>query len=153
MTARKARRHPIFIGSLAIVGLALAWHRLGYPDSFDEARFLHRLSVAKADDARTLDLAALMPGDWEMVCESHGYDGPRYIERYGRSYEPVGAAQDSAWGLIFIAADGSVTGAAGSCRVPGLLPLGGCLERAQAVLVRAEGGRTDCPAFVAGKRG
>jgi hypothetical protein len=146
-------KHRYWLGTTAFLGiLLLLWHWLGYPYSFDEARFLFRLSVAKAQNAQTLNLAELMPGDWEMVCESHGYDMPLYLDRYGKTYDPVGPAQDSTWGLIFISADGSFKSASGSCRAPGLLPLGGCLERKDAVLVRSEHGRADCPAFVSAKR-
>lgn len=147
--AKSGRRYGL--GLAVLVGLLVLWHRLGYPYSLDEARFLHRLSVAKANDARTLNLAELMPGDWEMVCESHGYDGPLYLARYGKTYAPVGPPQDAAWGLIFISADGSFKAASGSCRVPGLLPLPGCQEKPEAILVRTERGRADCPEFVAAR--
>ena len=144
-------KRSLWLIAAALPGILLLWHQLGYPYSFDEARFLYRLSLAKANNAQTLNLAKLMPGDWEMVCESSGYDGPRYLERYGRTYEPVGHPQDSSWGLIFISADGSFTAASGSCRAPGLEPLGGCLERKEALLVRSERGRADCPVFVSAK--
>ncbi len=150
MSATKSKRHH-WIGAAAILGILLIWHRLGDPYSFDEARFLYRLSLAKAQNAQTLNLAEMMPGDWEMVCESHGYDGPLYLERYGRTYAPVGPAQDSTWGMIFISADGSFTAASGSCRVPGLQPRPGCLEKAEAILIRAQRGRADCPEFVSMK--
>lgn len=150
MSATKFQRSYCLSAALA-VGVAVVWHRLGYPYSLDEALFLHRLSVAHANNAQTLDLGELMPGNWEMVCESGGYDGALYLERYGRTYEPVGPPQDSAWGLIFISTDGSFKAASGSCRVPGLQPLPGCLERPEALLVRSERGRTDCPEFVAAK--
>lgn len=144
-------KRSLWLIAAALPGILLLWHQLGYPYSFDEARFLYRLSLAKANNAQTLNLAELMPGDWEMVCESSGYDGPLYLERYGRTYEPVGRPQDSSWGLIFISADGSFTAASGSCRAPGLEPLGGCLERKDALLVRSERGRADCPVFVSTK--
>jgi hypothetical protein len=150
MSATKSK-HRFWLSTALVVGLLFVWHRLGYPYSLDEARFLHRLSVAKANNAQTLNLAELMPGDWEMVCESSGYDGPLYLKRYGKTYEPVGRPQDSAWGLIFISADGSFTSASGSCRVPGLQPLPGCREKPEALLVRSEHGRVDCPEFVAAK--
>ncbi len=150
MSTRHSKRR-YWLGAATFLGILLVWHRLGYPYSFDEAHFLYRLSLAKANNAQTLNLAELMPGDWEMVCESSGYDGPRYLERYGRTYEPVGHPQDSSWGLIFISADGSFTAASGSCRAPGLEPLGGCLERKEALLVRSERGRADCPVFVSAK--
>lgn len=92
------RRHAL-AGLLALgtlVALAVIWLRMGAPYSLDEALFLYRLSVARVDDAAQIDLGKMMPGDWEMVCESHGYDGPLYLERYGRTYQPVGPAQDSA---------------------------------------------------------
>ena len=150
MSATKSERH-YWLGVAALLGMLFIWHRLGYPYSFDEARFLYRLSEAKANNAQTRDLAELMPGDWEMVCESDGYDGPLYLERYGKTYEPVGRPQDASWGLIFISADGSFTAASGSCREPGLEPLGGCLERKEALLVRSERGRADCPVFISAK--
>lgn len=150
MSTRHSKRR-YWLGAVTFLGILLVWHRLGHPYSFDEAHFLYRLSLAKANNAQTLNLAELMPGDWEMVCESSGYDGPLHLERYGRTYEPVGHPQDSSWGLIFISADGSFTAASGSCRAPGLEPLGGCLERREALLVRSERGRADCPVFVSAK--
>jgi hypothetical protein len=88
-----------------------------------------------------------MPGDWELVCESHGYDGPLYLKRYNKIFEPVAPPQDGVWGLIFISNDGSYKSAVGSCRVPGVrLYTNGCTERGQAVLLRGTS-HGECPEF------
>lgn len=134
----------------ATAALFLGWHVLGYPYSLDEARFLHKASSQIAAGAKELDLAELMPGNWELVCESHGYDGPKYLERYNKVFEPASRRQDEAWGLIFISADGSYRSAAGSCSVRGLrFGSRGCLERTKAIFVREleNGG---CKSFMGG---
>jgi hypothetical protein len=125
------------------------WRWLGYPISLDEAFFLRKLSSQVTSGAQELRLPDLMPGDWELVCESHGYDGPLYLKRYNKTFEPVAPPQDGVWGLIFISNDGSYKSAVGSCRAPGVrLYTNGCTERNQAVLLRGtnHGG---CPEFTA----
>jgi hypothetical protein len=131
---------------LTIVGLPFAlflgWHLLGYPYSLDEARFLHKASGQISSGAKELDLAKLMPGDWELVCDSHAYDGPLHLKRYNKTFEPASRAQDDAWGLIFISPDGSYQSASGSCRVlDAELSTDGCIERAKAKFVRGLGSR------------
>lgn len=125
-----------------------AWGLLGMPSSLAEAIFLFRISAAAG--VRELDLAELMPGDWELVCESHGYDGPLRLDRYGRTYPPAAPPQDGVWGLVFIAADGSYESAVGSCRYPGVgIHLGPgrvCVERSGATL-RRQAGTGECASF------
>src|SRR4051812_38726416 len=91
----------------AIVGTGAAWLALGAPSSVSEARFHYRLKAAAAASGSTLNLAALMPGEWELVCSVHCYDGPLRVAKYARTYPAVSACQDRAWGLVFIASDGS----------------------------------------------
>ena len=128
-----------------LVFFAATWHGLGRPNSVSEYRFLARLSEQKVGER--LDLGALMPGDWEMACDAHGYAGDFYLEKYGRKYPAVGEPDDGAWGLVFIDADGSFTSASGTCKSTGvLLSTEGCATRGRAVLTR-EARNFPCPVF------
>lgn len=122
---------------LAFIVSFFLWRWMGYPTSFNEAVFLVKLQSAISKKQQTINFADLMPGDWELVCLSHGYDAPLYLKEYGRTYPQAGAMQDSAWGLIFIEPDGSYTPVSGSCG-DGVY-IGGfknaiCLPRDQAIL-------------------
>jgi hypothetical protein len=134
-TNRTARnRYTVLAaGLLTIVG----WFMLGCPYSLDEAIFLRKLSARISSGDVSISLPELMPGDWELVCESHGYDGPLYLKRYDKTFEPAAPMQDGVWGLIFIAKDGSYSSAVASRRSSSAyLRVDGCTERAQAILVR-----------------
>lgn len=116
---------------------ATAWWLAGSPHSLAEARFLSALRERASDN--TLDLGRLMPGDWELACDAHGYGGDFRVERYGRTYPAVGQMQDGAWGIVFIRADGTFKTAASTCSASGvLLELKGCVPRANAVVHRVE---------------
>ena len=104
-------RHLWSMIALAAVLSVIGWWK-GWPSSIAEARFRSRL--AEQSTQSSLDIAALMPGDWELVCDAHGYGGEVYVN--GKRYPPVGDMQDGAWGLLFISHDGSYTTAAGNCR-------------------------------------
>lgn len=125
------------IAIAALLGILAGWARLGYPTSLDEARLLRKLASSAANKSPSVRLAEFMPGEWERVCWSHPYDGPLYLERYGKTYPPVAPADDGTWGLIFIAKDGSYRAAVGSCGRIGVelsLEPKVCIERAQATL-------------------
>ena len=146
-TSRTFRASLIAIGALLCA--AAAWSFLGYPTSLDEALFLRKLSSSISSGSQQLKLADLMPGNWELVCESHSYDGPQYLKRYEKTYPPAAPPQDRVWGLIFIAKDGSYRSAVGSCgRIGAYLSLAphGCIERSQAILTLA-GNRASCATF------
>jgi hypothetical protein len=132
-----------------LVSATIAWSLLGYPTSIDEALFFRRLSSKVSEGSQELRLSELMSGDWELVCDSHFYDGPLYLKRYDKTYPPAAPPQKGVWGFIFIAEDGSYRSAVGSCASTGAYlsfePLG-CIERSMAVLVREEKARS-CPAF------
>ena len=122
------------VGLLAAVGV---WALFRFPGYRAEMRFVEALRSEHARSAQELKLSELMPGDWELVCGSNGYGGEFHVKRYNRTYPAVGALHDGAWGLVFIARDGSYTSAAGNCASPGIyLGVEGCIERAQAVLSR-----------------
>ena len=131
---------------IAVVGVLLlviwGWKMVGFATSLDEAVFLRRLSAKVSSRSHEIQLSELMPGDWELVCESHGYDGPLYVKRYNKTFNPVAPAQDSVWGLIFISKNGSFTSAVASCRISAVnLRTSGCTERENATLIReTEGG-------------
>lgn len=78
-------------------------------------------------------MAKLIPGTWELVCDSSGYGGPVYLQQYNRTYEPVGEMQDGAWGLIFIQKDGTFVSETGSRR-HGFTFDFGCIEKSKARL-------------------
>lgn len=139
--------HKLLVAFGGFLALLFGWRWLGYPTSLDEASFLRKLSSQVTSGTQELRLSDLMPGDWELVCESHGYDGPLYLKRYNKIFEPVAPPQDGVWGLIFISNDGSYKSAVGSCRVPGVrLYTNGCTERGQAVLLRGTS-HGECPEF------
>jgi len=120
------------VGALVAVGTWALSRRPGYRA---EMRFVEALRSENVRSAHELKLSELMPGDWELVCGSHGYAGEFYVKRYNRTYPAVGALHDGSWGLVFIAKDGSYTSAAGNCTSPGVyLGVEGCIERAHAVL-------------------
>jgi hypothetical protein len=121
--------------SIVAAALGALWVSLGSPSSLGEARFLNRVASAIKNDTQELSLPELMPGNWELVCDSHGYDGPLYLKQYGRTYPPVAPPQDGVWGLLFISSDGSFVSAVGSCRYPGVqLDANGCTKRSRASL-------------------
>ena len=139
--------HKLLLGIIGLSALLLGWRWLGYPSSLDEASFYRKLSIEVASGAQTLNLASLMPGDWELVCGANGYGGDFHLNKYKRTYSAVGDLQDGAWGMVFISADGSYTAARGNCRsAKVLLSLSGCHHRHEAVMLR-EGNRGKCPSF------
>ena len=120
------------IGALVAAG---TWALSRLPGYRAEMRFIEALRSENVRSAHELKLSELMPGDWEFVCGSNGYAGEFHVKRYNRTYPAVGALHDGAWGLVFIARDGSYTSAAGNCASPGIyLGVEGCIERTRAVL-------------------
>ncbi len=111
--------------------LMTVWFFSGAPTSISEAIFYVRLNYLASSNAEEINLGKIMYGNWEMVCQSDGYDGPVHIEKYDRWYQPTGYPQDGYWGLIFISPDGSYTSATGN---DVSLALDGCVERSKAVL-------------------
>jgi hypothetical protein len=123
---------------LLLVASLTVWWQLGTPQSWMEAKVTYRLLTLSPSDAKDLDITQLVEGDWTLVCDSHGYGGPQKIERFGRTYPAIGDAQDGAWGLLFIRADGSYFGVRGNCRVPGFgFELQRCLDRTDAIVRRS----------------
>ncbi len=137
------------IAASVLVVFGAVWFFLGFPTSFDEALFLGRLAANTRAGSGDLKLSELMPGDWELACDSHGYDGPMYLKRYNKTFPPVAPPQDGVWGLIFISKDGSFSSAVGSCGRIGayvtLEPLG-CVERSRATIIRTTSSRS-CPSY------
>lgn len=134
----------------AVLSVTGAWGFLGYPTSIDEAIFFRRLSSAASARSSEVKLAELMPGDWELVCWSHSYDGPLHLSRYNRTYEPAAPADDGMWGLIFIAKDGSYRSAVGSCGGIGVylnFEPKVCIERSQSVLYIGKSSKESCTTF------
>jgi hypothetical protein len=126
-------------GTAAVLALLLfGWSRLHYPYSYAEALFLPSLISASSNDMEKIDLAELMPGDWETVCESHGYDEPLHLTKYQKTFPTAGAMQDGSWGLIFIRSDGSFNLVSSSCRAGVYLHFSGnrCQLREKAMLVQ-----------------
>lgn len=129
-------RKLFFFFGACLLGIGV-WSIFGYATSFDEAIFLRRLSSKVSSGASEIRLPELMPGDWEVVCESHGYDGPLYLKSYNKTFDPVAPPQDGVWGLIFISNDGSFSSAVASCRTSKVkLNTNGCTERENAILIR-----------------
>jgi hypothetical protein len=140
---------PLIATGAVIVGVAV-WRFFGYPTSFDEAIFLYKLSSSVSAGSSELRLAEMMPGDWELVCESHSYDGPLHLKRYNRTYPPAAPSQDGVWGFIFIAKDGSYRSAVGSCGSVGVhldFDPRVCIERHEANLSLSPGRLELCATF------
>lgn len=128
----------------------LLWSFFEWPASIDELRFQSRLREALNSNSTSVDLSTLMPGDWELACNSSGYAGGFHLEKYGKDYPAVGAMQDSAWGLLFIAPDGSYSSASGNCRfTKAVFRMQGCMPRERATLIRNDNSLfTACAEFV-----
>lgn len=137
----------LLLASTLVVMVVLAWDFLSLPTSLSEAQFDDRLMRHAEKRSPRVALAELMPGDWELVCDGHGYNGSFYLQQYKRTYPAVGDMQDGAWGLVFISSDGSYTKSAGNCLSSGAyVSIEGCHTRAQAVLsLQKTAGR--CPSF------
>lgn len=133
-----------------VIFVVTVWRFFGYPTSFVEAIFLHKLSSSISAGSSELRLAELMPGDWELVCESHGYDGPLYLKRYNKTYTPAAPSQEGVWGFVFIAKDGSYRTAVGSCASVGVylnFDPRFCIKRHEANLFLSPNRREACATF------
>jgi len=118
---------------LGCAWLARAWFSLG------QTRFIAQLERGFSSTG-TVPLSKLHPGDWQLVCESNGYDEPLHLAQFNKTYPNAGAMQDGAWGLLFIGADGQYEAIAGSCAngFHVTFPQRRCLPRAEAYLTYAE---------------
>lgn len=143
----------LFVGLFVVIFLLLlVWGKLGYPFSLSEGIFLSRIKSSSGTEIQQLNLSELMPGEWEMVCESNGYDEPLYVQKYKKTFPNVGAMQDGAWGLLFIRSDGTFSSVSSSCGAGVLLKFSRdrCLLRGQALLVKsAQDQGKKCEKFVA----
>lgn len=138
------------IATGAVIFFVAIWRYFGSPTSFDEAVFLFKLSSSVSAGPSGLRLAEMMPGDWELVCESHSCDGPLYLKRYDKTYTPAAPSQDGVWGLIFIAKDGSYRSVVGSCGSVGVhldFDPRFCIERHEANLSLSSSRRELCATF------
>lgn len=136
----------LFVAFVGLIFIILIWDWI--PTSVDEYHFINDVSKQLAAGKKELRLPDLMPGDWEMVCESHGYDGPLYLKQYNKTYSPVAPPQDAVWGLIFISKDGSYKSAAGSCRSTRfLLRTNGCVKREKAIVIKEKDYSSECSVF------
>jgi hypothetical protein len=137
---------PVVAGICVLAG----WLALGAPRSLVEYRFHTGLEQELRAGAQQIALEQLMPSGWELACESHPYDGPLHLARYQRTYPPVADPHDGAWGLVFIARDGSPAYVKGNCTSGARFNLGGCVSRNAATLVRTpESAGSACVTFQA----
>jgi hypothetical protein len=116
------RKKTLLIGA-AIIALPLAlytWHRLGYAASPYEALFMIRLQQASNRNAVDIKLAAMMPGEWEIVCYKGGYSPDLILPKFNKRYVSRAYPNDDGWDLLFIAPDGTHRAASGSCGSTGL---------------------------------
>ena len=142
--------HIPLIAAGVVIFVVTVWRFFGYPTSLDEAIFLHKLSSSVSAGASSLRLAEMMPGDWELVCESHSYDGPLHLKHYNKTYPPAAPSQDGVWGFIFIAKDGSYRSAVGSCGSVGAhlnFDPRFCIKRHEAYLFLSPDRREPCATF------
>ncbi len=124
-----------------VLVLLLLWYAAGFPRSYSEYLFHSGLNVFSASTASEIFLKSLMPAEWETVCESHGYDGDLYLEKYQKTYPAAGAMNDGAWGVIFIKPDWGYQSVSSSCANGAYIRFKSetCLNRDTAVLRRASG--------------
>lgn len=145
--AIKAKRRSERLTYVVVSMAGVLWGLAGFPGSIFEWNFVRNATNAiEGGDAQALSLAATAPGKWETVCGAGGYGGPIYVEKYKKTYQPVGDSQDGAWGLIFINSDGTYQSAAGSCRTGIYFAVYGCMPRSEALLSR-EPKRQACPVY------
>lgn len=143
MPSRASWKH-LLVASLAFLAF---WFAIGAPTTFNEYRFMHRLADVLKSNPETLDMKTLMPGNWDLVCNAHGYGGDTYLPKYDRTYPAAGALQDGAWGLNFIYPDGSYAAASGDCNSASVyFSLAGCTERKAAIATRSPYYKT-CSAY------
>lgn len=132
---------------MAIASLSI-WIYFGAPASVNELIVNRRIAALTSPKPTSIDLRDLNPGDWETVCDSHAYDGPLYLKKYDRTYQPVAPPHDGVWGLLFIRKDGTFTEAVGSCRYPGVkLDLNGCKDARSVKLSLEDSHYGTCPVY------
>lgn len=81
---------------------------------YDDWNLISYLNDKRESGDYYADFNLAVDKDWELVCFSHPYDGPLYLKKYDRTYEPVAGVQDSEWGLLFIDKNGDYFSIAGS---------------------------------------
>ena len=89
------------------IGAYLIWR-------WDDRNLISYLNDKRENGDYYADFNLAVDSDWELVCDSHPYDGPLYLKKYDRTYEPVAWSQDSAWGLLFIDKNGDYFAITGS---------------------------------------
>jgi hypothetical protein len=139
--------------SVIIILFFLGWSKFGYPYSYTEAVFLFKLHDAVTKGATEVNLNELTSSDWEIVCESHGYDEPLYLPQYQKKFPNAGQMHDGAWGLIFIKKDGSFTSVSSSCAKGVYLEFlkNRCLAKKDSILFREIGDNSKCKVVFAAK--
>lgn len=143
------RAAHIVVATSIVAGLLAIWIAAGTPWSFAEARFIQRLSSATKDASPNISLRTLMPGDWQLVCDAHCYQGEIRLSDFDKTFPPISDCTENAWGLLFISPDGSYTSARGGCgsNMPVYIRIGGCVSRERAVLKRTTRPFVACPSF------
>jgi len=130
-------KNHYFAAIVVSLALLFVWSKLGYPQSLAEVRFFFKLKSVASENVQKINLTELMPGDWETVCESHGYYGPLHVKKYNKTFPAAGAMQDGAWGLIFIKTDGTYEPISSSCGQGAYINFpAGCLSRDESILIR-----------------
>ncbi|MES2191788.1 MAG: hypothetical protein V4454_16830 [Pseudomonadota bacterium] len=145
----KIRNAMITVGMTSLALLSV-WLYFGAPTSAQQLSLNRRIAAVITSKPISIDLRDLNPDDWETVCDSHAYDGPMYLKKYNRTYDPVAPPHDGVWGLIFIRSDGTFTDAVGSCRYPGVkLDVNGCREARSIKLLLKNSQDGACPVYQA----
>ena len=140
------KRVAFIVLVIASIFLAiLLWHKLQYPTTVREAVFQWNLNSFLQSDAEQTTASALMPGDWELVCESNGYDAPLHLPKYEKTFPPVGAMRDGSWGIIFIENTASFRSASGSCKLGSYIdfPTDRCIQRSEAIIKKTNESREE----------
>ena len=134
------RKKLIFLILALLVLIFFVWKISGYPFSYHEMIFLRNLKIVSYSEVKKIDLGKIMPSDWDVVCESHGYDEPLYLKRYQKAFPTAGGLQNGSWGLIFVQVDGSFELISSNCNSGTEIEFktDRCILRKDAVLTRKE---------------
>lgn len=110
------RSWSFYLMAAFIIFSVVYWLIFNLPRSFLEYKFHSDIARYLKDRPEEINLVDFMDSDWELVCESHGYDEELYLKKYNKKFPTAGEMQDGAWGLIFIYKDGGYNLVSSSCK-------------------------------------
>lgn len=127
--------------TLIIISISLTiWAWLNYPKSYNEAIFINKLSSFASSGRNYINISDITPFEWEIVCESNGYDEALYLEEFKKTYPIAGSPNDNSWGLLFIKKNGDYVSISSNCAAGVYLSFSKkvCIKKSEAILSRVE---------------